>query len=304
MNVVAVVAALVLFALPLLLRRSRVAMRPCDVAVLCAVCVGGGVALTHLALASAGVLAVLIAVASDGTATELRTVSAHVAPGGQAVRVASLCLATLQLVLGVRTVMRISSLRRRAAVDADVGGRHTVDEVEVVVLSASDPVAVANAHGQIIVSDSLLDALDAREAAVMVRHEAAHLRLRHHRLLALAAIAEATMPRALTRGAVRMLRESIERWADDEAATSHADRATLRSAIRRVRVSLRATSAGVAHVEERLASLARPPQDANRQMRRLAYAAVAAPTLVAAASLGDWASHVVVAAVDAVTLRL
>ena len=304
MNVVALVAALVLFVLPKALTGSGLRMRPRDIAILCAVCVGGGAALTHLALASAGALAVVIAVAGDGTEMELRAVSAHVAPGGQAVRTTSLFLATLQLVLGLRTVMRIRSLRLRAAVGADVGDRQTVDEVEVVVLSASDPVAVANSHGQIIVSDTLLEALDAHEAAVMVRHEAAHFRLRHHRLLALAAIAEATMPRLLTRFAVRMLRQSIERWADDEAAVTHADRATLRMAIRRVCAALRATPAGMWDVEHRLASLARPPQGANRQMHRLGYAAVAAPTIVAAASLGDWASHVVVAAVDAVTLRL
>lgn len=226
--------------------------------------------------------------------------SGHVAPGGQAIRVASLFLATLQLAPALRTVVRMRrcvveqpSMLLQAAARRSMKSRWWCCRR-----------AIQSQLQTLTVRSSLSDALDARQAAVMVRHEAAHLRLRHHRLLALAAVAEATMPRLLTRCGLRTLRESLERWADDEAATSHADRATLRSAIRRARAALHATPAGVCDVEQRLASLAQPPQDASRHMRRVAYAAVAAPTIVAAASLGDWASHVVVAALDAVTLRL
>ncbi|MDQ6945167.1 MAG: M56 family metallopeptidase [Actinomycetota bacterium] len=88
--------------------------------------------------------------------------------------------------------------------------------------------SVAGRAGQIVVSNGLLARLTPDERRVVFAHEAAHLRLRHHRLLWLADIA-ALNP--LLRPTRARLRFALERWADEEAVGIVGDRNLVARAI-------------------------------------------------------------------------
>jgi beta-lactamase regulating signal transducer with metallopeptidase domain len=76
--------------------------------------------------------------------------------------------------------------------------------------------AVAGAPGHVVVSTSMLQALDADERKVLLAHEAAHLRHHHHLYVQLARLAAAANP--LLRPLARVIADSTERWADEVAA--------------------------------------------------------------------------------------
>jgi beta-lactamase regulating signal transducer with metallopeptidase domain len=96
-----------------------------------------------------------------------------------------------------------------------------------VVLDRPEPEAFAlpprrGEQGRIVVSAGMLRILDAAERRVLLAHETAHLRHRHHRHRALAGLIAAANPLLATLpGAVHLL---TERWADEEAAAAVADR--------------------------------------------------------------------------------
>jgi len=82
--------------------------------------------------------------------------------------------------------------------------------------------AVAGWQGRIVVSHSMLAALPAGERQVVLAHEAAHLRYRHHLYRHVAALSAAANP--LLRGAESAIALGIERWADEAAAAEVHDR--------------------------------------------------------------------------------
>jgi beta-lactamase regulating signal transducer with metallopeptidase domain len=94
---------------------------------------------------------------------------------------------------------------------------------------------IAGQPSQVVVSDGLVDTLAEEELAAVLRHEATHLRHHHERQLLVASVVEHTLGAVpLIRRSVAVLRCALERWADEEAATSDADRASVRSALLRV----------------------------------------------------------------------
>ncbi|MER6536587.1 M56 family metallopeptidase [Streptomyces sp900105755] len=98
----------------------------------------------------------------------------------------------------------------------------------VAVLSDSTPYAYA-LPDRIVVTTALLDGLAPGERRALFAHERAHLAARHHRhLLAVHLAARANPFLRPLRTAVRC---TAERWADEEAARSVADRRTVARAI-------------------------------------------------------------------------
>jgi Zn-dependent protease with chaperone function len=95
---------------------------------------------------------------------------------------------------------------------------------ELVVLPIDEPTAYAvpGRPGHIVVSRGMLRALDDDERRVLLAHERAHLRLRHHQYLRLVDVAVAVVP-LLSPMATRV-RFATERWADEEAASQIGDR--------------------------------------------------------------------------------
>lgn len=96
--------------------------------------------------------------------------------------------------------------------------------------------ALGGKHPRIVVSRGLLRTLGAAERRAVLSHEAAHLRHRHHvhlRVLRLAAAVHPCLRPCVPAGVL-----AVERWADEETATSLGDRALV------ARTLLRAALAG------------------------------------------------------------
>jgi Zn-dependent protease with chaperone function len=133
---------------------------------------------------------------------------------------------TAIIVLGVATtwtaVRWTRNLRRARRVSEGLRG-----DGRLVVLDRPEPEAFAlpagrDVSGRIVVSSGLLRMLDGAERRVVLAHEAAHLRHRHHRHRALAGLIAAANPLLVTLpGAIHHL---TERWADEDAAAVVADR--------------------------------------------------------------------------------
>jgi Zn-dependent protease with chaperone function len=123
-------------------------------------------------------------------------------------------------------------LRERGAVPPGEG---------VVVVERDDVVAFAvpGRRPRVVVSAGLLSRLHPDELAVVLAHEQAHLRHRHH-LYALATfVAGRFAPWLLP--ATRLARFSLERWADEDAARQLGDRRLVARAISRAALHQRTT---------------------------------------------------------------
>jgi Zn-dependent protease with chaperone function len=104
---------------------------------------------------------------------------------------------------------------------------------ELAVIASDEAVAftLPGRPGQVVVSTGMLRSLDAKERRVLIAHERAHLRRRHHRYVRLTELAVAAMPvLAPLNGRLRF---AVERWADEDAADEIGDRALVASAIAR-----------------------------------------------------------------------
>lgn len=128
--------------------------------------------------------------------------------------------------------------RRRPRPDAAV-----TSNSELIVLPSDDPTAYAlpGRPGHIVVSVGMLRALDKTERRVLLAHERAHLRHRHHRYLRVADLVAAAVP--VLRPISDRVRFSTERWADEVAADAVGDRTLTARAI--TRAALATTSTGV-----------------------------------------------------------
>jgi hypothetical protein len=128
---------------------------------------------------------------------------------------------------------------RRLHAEPWLGDHRVASGVDVVTLPCPHQLAYAvpgpsGRPDQIVVSDGLVATLDDDELHAVLRHEQAHLRHRHHRLLRLAGDLDARagwLPPV--RDSLDVLRLAVERWADEDAAGgSHDDaRPTLRRAL-------------------------------------------------------------------------
>jgi predicted Zn-dependent protease len=119
------------------------------------------------------------------------------------------------LLVVLASMLRVSRRHRRQ--------RATSGGSELVVLDSFVPSAFAlpGKPGQVVVSTGMLDSLVPEERRVLLAHERAHLRCRHHRYIRVTELAAAAMPvLAPLRGRVR---HATERWADEEAVKEVGD---------------------------------------------------------------------------------
>ena len=115
---------------------------------------------------------------------------------------------------------------RRAARMAP-GGR-----VVVVPGHAIEAYALPGSPGRIVVSGRLLDVLDDRGRAALLAHEHAHLAGQHHLFTTVAHLAAAANPLLIP--VARAVDYTVERWADERAATITGDRRLVASTIGQV----------------------------------------------------------------------
>jgi Zn-dependent protease with chaperone function len=127
------------------------------------------------------------------------------------------------LLLGAAVLQALRTVRAMLAARAAV--RSLPDaRANLVIVHDDDPTAyaVGGAAGRIVVSTGMLHALSAGERRVLLAHEAAHLRCRHHLFVQLTDLAAAANP--LMRPVSAAVRCTIERWADEAAAREVGDR--------------------------------------------------------------------------------
>ncbi len=105
---------------------------------------------------------------------------------------------------------------RRAA------GLHADDGIVVVPGPAIEAYALPGSPGRIVVSGRLFDQLDDGRRAALIAHEQAHLAARHHLFAVVARLAAAANPLLIP--VARSVEYTVERWADEHAATVTGDR--------------------------------------------------------------------------------
>jgi Zn-dependent protease with chaperone function len=96
------------------------------------------------------------------------------------------------------------------------------DDLVVVEDDAPDAYALPGLPGRIVVSTGMLHTLDKAEHDILLAHERAHLGAHHYAFVALAQLGAAANP--LLRPLATAVNYTIERWADENAATATGDR--------------------------------------------------------------------------------
>ncbi len=183
--------------------------------------------------------------------------------------------------VGVLAIARRRSARLLEAVTA------AAPDTELVVFT--DPVprafAVPQGGGRIVVSDGMLNLLDARQRTVLLAHERAHLHHRHHRYLRAAAMAAAVNP--LLRRLAQHIAFQVERWADEDAAAAVGDRNLTARALARAALGTRTRSPGLAFTEHAATRRVRALIAAPPVSRLRSFVPAAAALIVGAAAAGD-----------------
>jgi Zn-dependent protease with chaperone function len=157
-------------------------------------------------------------------------------PGGWTSLAAGILLGGALLAAASFTVRR-----GRALADANRHARALPGREELVVTgdAAADAYAVPGRPGRIVVSTGMLGALDEAGRTALLAHERAHLSYRHHWFTGVARLAAAANP--LVRPLADAVEYTVERWADEEAATAVGDRRLVAQAIASAAMASKAT---------------------------------------------------------------
>lgn len=206
-------------------------------------------------------------------------------------------LAALLLLAGLANGARVA-WRRLLALAAAADQAAALPSRSVVVVSdddGCDAYAVPGLPGRIVVSSALLDALTVAERAVLLAHERAHLSRWHVVFVSVGRCAAAAYP--LLAPLQRVMEYSVERWADEVAASVTGDRRGTAIAIAKAALagtgrssSAPAGALGIAHaaggpVPRRVAAMLAPA----RRSHPLAMLVAAAGILAAAGCVAEGA---------------
>ncbi|MFC5002500.1 M56 family metallopeptidase [Dactylosporangium cerinum] len=153
--------------------------------------------------------------------------------------------------------------------------------------------------GHVLVTSGLLRLLDPDERAAVLAHERAHLRLRHHRLIAVAVLAAAVHP--LLRPVADGVALLVERASDEDAAATVGDRRLVARTVAKVALAsqpARAAGIGAAGIGEmgiggsnlmcRIEALTRPPVSVGRVWSALTSAVVVAAFAAMGGAVGEF----------------
>jgi hypothetical protein len=269
---VALVAGIILLSLPGAAIRWLHRIEPARTVRLTRMALVGGVFLVMSGLMSMVVPTLLEGAGAHHLAAICRRILHDVLslghPGG-VVALMVLAGTTARMVVAVR---RVRAAQDAARLEPWIGRQRRIGDYRLVVIDTPKPLAIA-ARDQIIVSSSLEQFLDSRELEMLVRHELAHLRGKHHRHLTVAAAIDSAFGwlRPI-RSSLAAFRFTLERWADEEAAGPNpTDRNALVTALSvvsttRAQLGL-AGFADVATVPERIRALRTRPQPPRRSMK-------------------------------------
>ncbi|GGU50629.1 M56 family metallopeptidase [Streptomyces violascens] len=196
---------------------------------------------------------------------------------------------------GVALWRRVRTLVAAAAEAACLPGP---DELVVVEDPAAEAYAIPGLPGRIVVSTGMLEALDANEHKILLAHERAHLA--HHHYLFVAVVQLAATANPLLRPLADTVTYTVERWADESAATVIGDRRQVAHTVGKAALAAkrarahtwiptaalgilgRFSQAGPGPVPRRVAALLAPPLR-NRPLPLAGILAVLAASTVCAA---------------------
>lgn len=298
MLLVLLAVGVALLALPGLARPLGRRMAPSEWTRLCAVALGGGAALVELTVVAYALPTVLRAVGAPLLASLCERMLGPLVPGGAAAGWAS-AVAAVALAAAAAVGARRAARERRALWCEPWFGEHDDrGAYELVVLPTAELVAVsvpAFPRGQVVVSEGLIDTLAPDELDAVLSHERAHLVNRHDRFLLLATAVEhafAVFP--WVRHSTSVLRVSVERWADEDAAgQAPHSRRVVRDALIDVTAALVAepSVAAFSHADtvmERIEALAHPAPRPSRLAHAVLYLPGTGLAAVAAYALLTW----------------
>ncbi len=291
MSTVLLLAGLGLLALPGIAAPAARHIQPSEWRRLNRIAIGLGFAMVALGLVLIAVPVLAAAAGVEHIAHECHHLLGPVLPGGAVTGWASATASVTLFSVAAVVHRRTRRLRHAARIDTWVGDHRPLPDATLVVLPVDTVVAYATpgSPSQVVVSRGLTRVLGVDELDAVVRHELAHLRNRHHRDFALAAVVDATLGWLPgLRASTTALRLGIERSADEEAA----ERPGARDAIRRA--LLKATETMLVPVPAfmdavtllaRLDALATPPPHPSLPRRAATFAPLAALAAVALSGL-------------------
>lgn len=294
-------AALVLLALPGMLDWIGRRLPPREWAWLSTIGLGSGLVLMETVLLLRAAPTLLRSAGVVWLARACERVLRPLLAGGPLVGWAAGVAAIALPAVGMAQWRRSDRLRGRLAGDLWLGEPREIAGHVVGVLPLARPLALSIEHrgtSAIVVSDGLLCVLDAGQVEAVVRHEAAHLRHGHQRMLTVAALAEGLFGRVppVARTAVA-LRLAVERWADEEAAAPVAGaRRALRDSLL-VLAGIRPTGGVAAFTDAvtiaaRVAALSSPSPPPPVSQHLMLYVPGSVVAAVAAPALATWGCHV------------
>lgn len=296
-----VAVALALLALPGLTGRVGRRLPPREWTWLCAAALTGGLVLLEVAVLLRAAPPALRALGVRWLASACERLVGPLLAGGPVLSWVAGAAAVALPAAAVVVWRQGKRVRRGLAAELWLGERRSVAGHAVVVLPVSRALALSFAptrhDGVIVISEGLLVALAPLQVEAVVRHEAAHLRHGHQRLLVVAAVAAGALGWVPTIGrSAAELHLAVERWADEWAAQSSP---ATRNALRDSLVALAGVypAAGVAAFADagtlaaRIMALESPPPRPPVTQHALLYLPGGAAGLVAAPALASWANH-------------
>ncbi|WP_319458378.1 M48 family metalloprotease [Micromonospora sp. RTP1Z1] len=162
------------------------------------------------------------------------------APGPVAVALAAAALvgAAHADLLAVRRIRAMAAVRRACA------DLPRADRLAVLASDRPEAFSTPPPAGRVVLSSGLFDRLSPDELRVVLAHEESHLRHGHAWYVLAAELAAAANP--LLRPIARSVRDTVERWADEDAARAVADRRLAARALARTALLTRTAATPVA----------------------------------------------------------
>jgi Zn-dependent protease with chaperone function len=257
-----------------------------------------GITLVEFGLILTAAPTVLRAFHMTDLAAVCERLAGHVLGGNAAVGWAAGALALMLPGLALIGAWRSHTVRHRMRAESWVGTHSRLGPHELVVLPTPAMLAlsVPGKPGQILLSEGLMNALKPKEVEAILRHEAAHLDLRHGSMLTIVSMVQWSVGwLPIMRRSLSSLRLSLEQWADAVAVKDLGSSQPLLAALRSY-VSLAASpyTAGFSAVEtigRRVHALAKQPLESSAGIRCLSYSVVGGLGAAATGALIVWISH-------------
>ncbi|MEV7028468.1 M56 family metallopeptidase, partial [Kitasatospora sp. NPDC093558] len=142
----------------------------------------------------------------------------------------------------VRLLITVRGLAQERSAVAAVRRLAAAGDLVVLADDRADAYALPGRPARIVVTSGMLRALESDERAVLIAHERAHLRFRHHRYAAFADLAVAVNP--ILGGLRDALAFGIERWADEAAAEAVSSRTLATRSLARAALATAARTPG------------------------------------------------------------